>query len=86
MKSRPILLFKTLVWLAAIWGATPAKSESNTSDLDPFSTNPGVAYVTTIPNSRHPELVYWFWTKDTLKDRHYLQDVRDAAEKSRFNF
>ena len=86
MKSQPILIIKTLVWLAAIFAAVGAKSATNSPVLEPFFTNPNVTYVTTMPNSRHPELVYWFWTKETLKDRHYLEDVRAVAERSRFNF
>ncbi len=43
-----------------------------------------VSYVETIPAARHPELLYWFWTNETLTDRRYLQDVREIAEKSRF--
>lgn len=40
----------------------------------------------TIAQSRHPNILYWFWTNEMLKDRAYLQDIRDISEKSRFNF
>ena len=79
-------MIKASIWLAVIFGAVLVEAETNISYLRLFPTNTSVMYVATMPNNRHPEMVYWFWTKDTLEDRHYLQDVRDVAEKSRFNF
>jgi hypothetical protein len=43
-----------------------------------------VACSETIPNARHPQLLYWFWTNETIRDRRYLQDIREITEKSRF--
>jgi len=87
MNNRQILIFIALISFDAVFGRATAKTaDNNSSDFKLFPTNTSVTYVATMPNARHPELVYWFWTKDTLKDRHYLQDVRDVAEKSRFNF
>ena len=79
-------MFKALVWMAAIFGAASAKTTTNISDPHPVFTNINVTYVATMPNTRHPELVYWFWTNETLKDQRYLQEIRKLAESSPFNF
>ena len=45
-----------------------------------------VKYVSEIPPARHPQIVYWFWQKDTLDDGQYLRDVEHMAKDSPFTF
>jgi len=70
------------VFLAACCWANLAIAQPGNTPEESVKTT----YTTTIPNSRHPEIVYWFWTNDTLEDGHYLQDVQNMAEQSRFDF
>ena len=36
-------------------------------------------------NTRHPQLLYWFWDDATIKDGQYLKDIDKIAEKSPFD-
>ena len=41
-------------------------------------------FVDRMPPARHPQLVYWFWLPNTLKDTQYLRDVESMARSSSF--
>ena len=86
MNPRFSLIFQPAFCLAVLLVAHSVQSAPNAPDL-PSTPSGGlnVTYVETIPNTRHPELVYWFWTNETLRDRRYLQDLREMAQKSRFS-
>ena len=46
----------------------------------------GVEMVAEMPPARHPQLVYWFWQKNTLTNGQYLRDVGHMAKDSPFTF
>jgi len=73
-------------WLTVFMAACCWSSLSVAQPGNPPVGAVKATYTTTIPNGRHPELVYWFWTNDTLEDDHYLQDVQNIAKRSRFDF
>lgn len=39
----------------------------------------------TLENANHPEILYWFWDEDTLKNEKYLQDIKRIKEESPFD-
>lgn len=43
-----------------------------------------VDVVPIITNANHPELLYWFWTTNTIHNQHYLWDVDNIASNSPF--
>ena len=45
-----------------------------------------VKYVPEIPPARHPQIVYWFWQKNTIEGGQYLRDVEHMAQDSPFTF
>ena len=34
--------------------------------------------------SRHPRILYWFWTPELLRDEKYLKDLKRIDEKSAY--
>jgi hypothetical protein len=47
--------------------------------------NPTAKHHDSSRNSRHPQILYWFWDDSTIKDKQYLKDIDKIAEKSPFD-
>jgi len=45
------------------------------------STSPKVEYVSRFPNTNHPEICYWFITKDQLENDRYIGMIDQLADK-----
>ena len=43
-----------------------------------------VQRVASVPNGRHPQIVYWFWDRNTIKDGRYEKDLERMANESPF--
>lgn len=39
----------------------------------------------TLRDKKHPQILYWFWDEDTMKDGQYLKDIERICEKSTFD-
>lgn len=68
----PIVLFAA----AAAWSADPP----------PNALRVQVRYEDPIGNQRYPELVYWFFTPQTLSPQRYTRDIEHIAHDSKFDF
>ncbi|MDR1129654.1 MAG: hypothetical protein LBK96_01555 [Prevotellaceae bacterium] len=44
-----------------------------------------IAFVNTFDNTRHPQILYWFWDDGTITGKQYLKDIDRMAEKSPFD-
>lgn len=51
---------------------------------NPAPLSAKVDYVSGFPNSNHPEICYWFVTKDQLENDRYLEIIDQLAEKGLF--
>jgi hypothetical protein len=49
------------------------------------SKPPKVSYVSAFGNTRHPEIAYWFFSKDVVADDNYLAEIDYLAAKSKFD-
>jgi hypothetical protein len=70
MNIRYQILFVALSLLTA-WAAYSQKQE--------------IVYVNSFDNTRHPQIVYWFWDESTIAGKQYLKDIDKMAEESPFD-
>ncbi|QUI24623.1 hypothetical protein HZI73_20955 [Vallitalea pronyensis] len=44
-----------------------------------------IKYVKEIGNSNHPEILYWFWTPDMIKNKTYIQELEQICKTMPFD-
>jgi hypothetical protein len=69
-------------WINAKGIAIARAAENNVESGAAFPAD--AHFVARMPPTRHPQLVYWFWLPNTLKDAQYLRDVESMAKSSSF--
>jgi hypothetical protein len=47
--------------------------------------NVSIRSVPRVENANHPQILYWFWTKESLVDGQYLRDLDHIKDKSPFD-
>ncbi|MGH9598634.1 MAG: hypothetical protein ACRD27_02120, partial [Terracidiphilus sp.] len=66
--------------------AQPACAQQNSVRVKQSSAHVKIRYENPIRNQRYPELVYWFFTPQTLSPQRYTRDIEHIAHDTKFTF